>query len=108
MAKFLNRELTFGTYFLGEYTEITGKPFQEALGDIDKNPFKYIPLFLQTAINTSAELDGLEPVTLKEVITEVDNLGIGSKEIQDVLMAFVKSLESKIPAEGKKKNPAKK
>lgn len=101
MAEFLGRKLILGTYLLGEYTEKTGKPFQDALQDFQKNPFKYIPLFIHTAINTTAEIERMEgkdtqDVTLMQVVEEVDRVGIGSKEVESILTAFVKSLETTV------------
>jgi len=107
-ATFLGKPIVFGTFFLGEYTEATGKPFAEAMNDIDRNPFKFIPLFLQVGINTTAELNGTEKVELKEVLAEVDRLGIASDEIQKVLQVFVQSIQAKVDTAKKKKAPSRK
>lgn len=106
---FLNREIEFGTYFLGEFVERVNLPFDKALGLLQSNPLKYIPIFIHTAINTTAELNEESPISLKEVIKEVDNLGYSSKEIQGMFEVFTKSIETKLeaPTTAKKKNPAK-
>lgn len=95
-AKFLGKEVVFGTYFLGEYTEITGKSFQEAMADIERNPFKYIPLFILTAINTTAELNGTQGVELKDVVNEIDRLGINSDEVSGLLTVFANSISERL------------
>ncbi len=105
---FLGKDIVFGTYFLGEFTEITGKPFQEAIQDLQKNPFKFIPVFLQTAINTTAEIYGGEKVELKEVLAEIDNKGLNSKEVQNALDTFTKSIQVMAGTETTKKTSAKK
>lgn len=104
---FLNREIEFGTYFLGEFVERVNLPFDKALALIQTNPLKYIPVFIHTAINTTAELNNENPVTLKEVINEVDRLGYESKEIQGMFEVFAKSIETKLETPTKKKKQAK-
>lgn len=92
---FLNREIEFGTYFLGEFVERVNLPFMEAIGLLQNNPLKYIPVFIHTAINTTAELNDESLVSLKEVINEVDKVGYDSEEIQELFAVFSKSIETK-------------
>jgi hypothetical protein len=104
-ANFLNREIIFGTYFLGEWIEQSGKEtMEEVIMLLTKNPFKYIPEFLLTAINTSAELNGLDKVTLLEVIEEIDNVGgVSSKKVQEILEIFTATITANL---GNEKKPA--
>ncbi len=105
---FLNREIEFGTYFLGEFVERVDLSFDKALALLQTNPLKYIPIFIHTAINTTAELNEETPISLKEVINEVDKLGYNSKEIQEMFEVFTKSIETKVETPTtKKKKPAK-
>lgn len=104
---FLNREIEFGTYFLGEFVERVNLPFEQALALLQTNPLKYIPVFIHTAVNTTAELNGESPISLKEVINEVDKLGYESKEIQEMFEVFAKSIEAKFDKPAKKKKVAK-
>jgi hypothetical protein len=92
---FFNREIVFGTYFIGQWIDVVGaNDVQESFMVLQKNPFKYIPLFIATGINTSAELYGLEKVTLLDVTNEIDECGgIASDEVQNVLKVFTTSLE---------------
>jgi hypothetical protein len=103
---FFNREIVFGTYFLGQWIDVVeANDVQEAFNVLQKNPFKYIPLFITTAINTSAELYGLEKVTLLDVTNEIDECGgIASDKVQGVLKVFTSSLEVSL---GKNKAGAK-
>jgi hypothetical protein len=80
-----NRELVFGTYFMSQLmedfnlqdiSEITAlMGTEETPGLFQKNPFKYIPLFIKTAINSSAEMYGLDKMQLHEVAQLIDDEG---------------------------------
>jgi hypothetical protein len=106
-TQFLGKKIVFGTYFLGEYTEASGKSFQDALKDLEKNPFKYIPLFITTAINTTAELYGGDTVELKDVVNEIDRIGLQGDEVEKLLSVFAKSLEVKTDGNSQKKKTGK-
>jgi hypothetical protein len=103
-ATFLNREIIFGTYFIGQWIEVSeSNDVQEAFNCIGKNPFKNIPLFIQTAINTTAEINGLDKVSLFDVINEIDNVGgVASESVTNLLNVFTNSiLVGKEKVEGK-------
>jgi hypothetical protein len=107
-ATFLNREIIFGTYFLGEWIETTkSENVEEAFNCLSKNPFKYIPLFLYCGVNSTAELNGVEKVSLNDVIEEVDNLGgVASEKVQSILKVFTDSITMNLGnAKGESKKP---
>lgn len=109
-ATFFNREIIFGTYFLGEWIEQSGtNDIQESFNCLSKNPFKYIPLFIHCGINCTASLTGLEKVSLTDVINEVDNVGgIQSEPIQKLLTVFTESITTQLgkeKVEGKSHQP---
>jgi hypothetical protein len=100
---FINREIVFGTYFLGQWIEASGSDdVQESFTILSKNPFKYIPLFLHTAINSTAEMYGLEKVELFQVIEGVDEGGgIAGEKIQAILKVFTDSMTANVGNEKK-------
>ena len=93
-ATFLKREVIFGTYFVGQWIETSGaKDIEGSFQVLSENPFKYIPLFLHTAVNASAEINGLEKVGLFEVYDEIDNEGgIAGETVQKLLKVFTDSI----------------
>jgi hypothetical protein len=93
-ATFLKREIIFGTYFVGQWIDLSGKKsIEESFNVLSENPFKYIPLFIQLAINSSADINGLEKVELFDVIDEIDNEGgIMSETVQKILKVFTDSI----------------
>jgi hypothetical protein len=97
-ATFLKREIIFGTYFVGQWIETSGaKDINGSLQVLSGNPFKYVPIFLQTAVNTSAEINGLEKVGLFDVIDEIDNEGgIGSETVEKLLKVFADSITANV------------
>ena len=107
-ATFLNREIVFGTYFIGQWIEVSeSNDVQEAFNCLAKNPFKYIPMFIHTAINTSAEMNGLDKVSLFDVINEIDNVGgVASESVSKLLNVFTTSIMvGKEKVEGKSHQP---
>jgi hypothetical protein len=95
---FINKEIVFGTYFLGQWIEVSGcDDVQESFAILSKNPFKYIPLFLQTAINSTAEMYGTDKVELFQVIEGVDDEGgIAGEKIQTILKVFTTSMTANL------------
>lgn len=105
---FFKREIVFGTYFVGAWIdEAEATDVADSFNVIAKNPFKYIPKFIFCGINTTAELYGLEKVTLMDVIDEIDKCGgITSDEVQNVLQVFTSSIETTLGNQrGAKKTP---
>lgn len=102
---FLSKEIVFGTFFLGEWIENSGAENAKLSFELlQKNPFKYVPLFLQVAINSTAEIFNTQKVELHEVFEEVDKVGgINSKVIQDILEVFTTSMTDKLGNEKKAK-----
>jgi hypothetical protein len=107
-ATFLSREIVFGTYFIGQWIEVSeSNDVQEAFNCLAKNPFKYIPMFIHTAINTTADMNGLDKVSLFDVINEIDNVGgVASESISTLLNVFTSSIMvGKEKVEGKSHQP---
>lgn len=95
-ATFLNKEIIFGTYFIGQWIEASGcDEVSEAFMVLSKNPFKFIPLFITTAINSTAELTGMDKVKLFDVLEEIDRLGgVTSPPIEQLLKVFTDSVSA--------------
>ena len=103
--KINNKELEFnlGLGFLGELIDITGKSLDDVLLQIDKNPYKYIPLAMYCSVKYAYESKGKElDFTKFEFVEWVDNDGgLTDKNESAIkfLEAFQDSLFKDVPKE---------
>ncbi len=106
--KLFDKDIIFGTYFLGEWIEeLDVNDIQEALQLIQKNPFKQITKMVKTAVNTSNEINEIEErLTDFTASLLVDKFGgVNGAESEKFLNKFSESI--KVQSKGKKKAGAK-
>ena len=107
----------FGLGFLGELLDNLGFSIDELQTNIEKNPFKVIPLLMHTSYVYNLEREGKEvDLKLHDFIDLLDDVGgVASDGVSLFLTAFTDSMtkdvpvtKNKIPTSGKKKASLKK
>ena len=97
---FAGYEIIFGTYFIGQWIDKSGSiDLQEAAKGLETNPFKAIPVFVKTAIETTAEINS-KPIEISifRVIELIEAQGgiLASQEIKDLLKVFMDSITAQM------------
>lgn len=93
---------SLGLGFLGNFIEETGIGVTEIGENLNRNPFKYVPLLLFHSTKTAGSEISLEEVT--ELLD--NNGGLGNDEVNRFLLAWTKSMTKDVPIEEADKEEA--
>ena len=103
-------DFSLGLGFLGEYLEETKLSIEDIGSNLQKNPFKWIPLTMYYSAKYVRERDAKEvDFTLYEIQDLIeDNGGMGSTAVTTFMKKFIESLTKDVPKEDQSGKVAKK